>query len=75
MKRYAQQMILALAFLTAGAGTVFAETIVIKGSTTVLPIAQAACLRGAVCMTMIAANDQERPILASTPIKRIWCQS
>lgn len=42
MKRYAQQMILALAFLMAGAGTLFAETIVIKGSTTVLPIAQAA---------------------------------
>jgi phosphate transport system substrate-binding protein len=42
MKRYAQQMILALVCLLAGAGIVFAENIVIKGSTTVLPIAQAA---------------------------------
>jgi phosphate transport system substrate-binding protein len=42
MKRYAQQIILALACLMAGAGIAFAETIVIKGSTTVLPIAQAA---------------------------------
>ena len=42
MKRYAQQMILTIAFLMAGASTAVAETIVIKGSTTVLPIAQAA---------------------------------
>ncbi|MHB8056246.1 MAG: PstS family phosphate ABC transporter substrate-binding protein [Candidatus Aminicenantales bacterium] len=42
MKRTAQQMILAVACLMAGAGTLFAETIVIKGSTTLLPIAQAA---------------------------------
>ena len=42
MKRYAQRMILALACLLAVAGMAFAETIVIKGSTTVLPIAQAA---------------------------------
>ena len=42
MKRYAQQMILAFACLMAGASTAVAESIVIKGSTTVLPIAQAA---------------------------------
>jgi phosphate transport system substrate-binding protein len=42
MKGYAHKMILAVACLVAGAGTAFAETIVIKGSTTVLPIAQAA---------------------------------
>jgi phosphate transport system substrate-binding protein len=42
MKRYVRHVILVLACLLAGIGTAFAETIVIKGSTTVLPIAQAA---------------------------------
>jgi phosphate transport system substrate-binding protein len=42
MKRTAQRMILVLVCLLAGATTAFAESIVIKGSTTVLPIAQAA---------------------------------
>jgi phosphate transport system substrate-binding protein len=42
MRRYAQQVILVLVCLMVGTGTAFAETIVIKGSTTVLPIAQAA---------------------------------
>jgi phosphate transport system substrate-binding protein len=42
MKRTAKRLILTLVCLLAGATTAFAETIVIKGSTTVLPIAQAA---------------------------------
>jgi len=42
MKRYAQRMILALACLMAAAGMAFAENDRDQGSTTVLPIAQAA---------------------------------
>lgn len=42
MKYGAQRMILIALCLLAGTATAFAETIVIKGSTTVLPIAQAA---------------------------------
>jgi phosphate transport system substrate-binding protein len=42
MKLTAQKILLALGFLLAGAGAAVAETVVIKGSTTVLPIVQAA---------------------------------
>jgi phosphate transport system substrate-binding protein len=41
MNKYLRQMILIAACLMIGAGVAFAENIVIKGSTTVLPIAQA----------------------------------
>lgn len=40
MRRYRRSVMLATLCLLAGAGTAFAENIVIKGSTTVLPIAQ-----------------------------------
>ena len=42
MARNLKLLLGALAVLLVGAGTVFAESIVIKGSTTVLPVAQAA---------------------------------
>ena len=42
MKKCLAQVILIASFLFVGAGTILAENIVIKGSTTVLPIAQAA---------------------------------
>jgi len=42
MKKYLRQVILIVLCLLVGAGTGLAENIVIKGSTTVLPIAQAA---------------------------------
>ncbi|MBU2026449.1 MAG: phosphate ABC transporter substrate-binding protein [Proteobacteria bacterium] len=42
MKRYLKQLILVALFLAVGLGTALAGNIVIKGSTTVLPIAQAA---------------------------------
>jgi phosphate transport system substrate-binding protein len=42
MKKYISPIILSALCLLAGAGTTLAENIVIKGSTTVLPIAQAA---------------------------------
>ena len=47
MARNLKLLLGALAVLLVGAGTVFAESIVIKGSTTVLPVAQAttACSR------------------------------
>jgi len=41
MKRYLKQLILVTLFWAVGLGTALAENIVIKGSTTVLPIAQA----------------------------------
>jgi phosphate transport system substrate-binding protein len=41
MKAFFKQLALAMAFLVIGTGAAFAENIVIKGSTTVLPIAQA----------------------------------
>jgi phosphate transport system substrate-binding protein len=41
MNKYLRQIILTAACLMIGAGAAFAENIVIKGSTTVLPIAQA----------------------------------
>ncbi|MBW6486965.1 MAG: phosphate ABC transporter substrate-binding protein [Syntrophobacterales bacterium] len=41
MKRFIKQTVVATAFLMASAGVAFAGNIVIKGSTTVLPIAQA----------------------------------
>jgi phosphate transport system substrate-binding protein len=41
MKRYLKQLILVALFLAVGFGTALAENIVIKGSTTVLPITQA----------------------------------
>jgi len=40
MKRYLKQLVLVSLFLAIGAGAALAESIVIKGSTTVLPIAQ-----------------------------------
>ena len=40
MKRFIKQLAVAAALLTASAGTAFAGNVVIKGSTTVLPIAQ-----------------------------------
>jgi phosphate transport system substrate-binding protein len=42
MNKYLRWLLLTSACLVIGAGTAFAENIVIKGSTTVLPIAQAA---------------------------------
>ncbi|MBU2235218.1 MAG: PstS family phosphate ABC transporter substrate-binding protein, partial [Proteobacteria bacterium] len=42
MRKYVRSVMLVALCLLAGAGTALAETIVIKGSTTVLPIAQAA---------------------------------
>lgn len=42
MNKYLKQSILTIACLLVGAGAAFAENIVMKGSTTVLPIAQAA---------------------------------
>jgi len=42
MRKLFQQLILGGFCLAIGAGTAFAENMVIKGSTTVLPVAQAA---------------------------------